>query len=121
MDECQKTLTQGNTEPLIDRVRKGIQMFSDRFSVTQEMIEKYIGCKAEAFSENDMIRLNNVYISLKDGMAKREDYFDLPTPDTGEAESEIRDPFAEQQKAEEKKSGKRGVKKDAEETGTGSE
>lgn len=122
VDECQKTLTQGNTEPLIDRVRKGIQMFSDRFSVTQEMIEKYIGCKAEAFSENDMIRLNNVYISLKDGMAKREDYFDLPTPDTGEAESEIRDPFAEQQKAEEKKSGKRGVKKDAEEeTGSGSE
>ena len=27
--ECQKTLTTGNNEPLIDRVRKGIKMFED--------------------------------------------------------------------------------------------
>lgn len=119
--ECQKTLTTGNTEPLIDRVRKGIKMFEDKFSVTQEMIEKYIGCKSEAFSENDMIRLNNVYRSLKDGMAKREDFFEIPAPDADKVDSEIQDPFAKQQKTEEKKSGKRGVKKDAEETGTGSE
>lgn len=119
--ECQKTLTTGNTEPLIDRVRKGIKMFEDKFSVTQEMIEKYIGCKSEAFSENDMLRLNNVYRSLKDGMAKREDFFEIPAPDADKVDSEIQDPFAKQQKTEEKKSGKRGVKKDAEETGTGSE
>ena len=119
--ECQKTLITGNTEPLIDRVRKGIKMFEDKFSVTQEMIEKYIGCKSEAFSENDMLRLNNVYRSLKDGMAKREDFFEVPAPDSDKADPEIQDPFAKQQKTEEKKSGKRGVKKDAEETGTGSE
>lgn len=120
--ECQKTLTTGNTEPLIDRVRKGIKMFEDKFSVTQEMIEKYIGCKSEAFSENDMLRLNNVYRSLKDGMAKREDFFEIPAPDADKVDSEIQDPFAKQQKTEEKKSGKRGVKKDAEEeTGAGSE
>lgn len=120
--ECQKTLTTGNTEPLIDRVRKGIKMFEDKFSVTQEMIEKYIGCKSEAFSENDMLRLNNVYRSLKDGMAKREDFFEIPAPDSGREDAEIRDPFAEQKETEEKKSGKRGVKKDAkEETEAGSE
>lgn len=121
VSECQKTLTTGNNEPLIDRVRKGIKMFEDKFSVTQEMIEKYIGCKSEAFSENDMVRLNNVYRSLKDGMAKREDFFEIPAPDSDKAGPEIQDPFAKQQKTEEKKSGKRGVKKDAEETGTGSE
>lgn len=120
--ECQKTLTTGNTEPLIDRVRKGIKMFEDKFSVTQEMIEKYIGCKSEAFSENDMLRLNNVYRSLKDGMAKREDFFEIPAPDSDKVDPEIQDPFAKQQKTEEKKSGKRGVKKDAEEeTEAGSE
>lgn len=120
--ECQKTLVSGNDKPLIDRVRNGIRLFEEKFSVTQEMIEKYIGCKCEAFSENDMIRLNNVYRSLRDGMASREQYFDLPTPGAGEAESEIQDPFAKQQNTEEKKSGKRGVKKDAEkETGAGSE
>lgn len=74
---CQKTLAGNNTEPLIDRVRKGAKMFEQKFSVTIPMLEKYIGCKLEAFSENDLIRLNNVYRSLNDGMAKREDYFDL--------------------------------------------
>lgn len=120
--ECQKTLTTGNTEPLIDRVRKGIKMFEDKFSVTQEMIEKYIGCKSEAFSENDMLRLNNVYRSLKDGMAKREDFFEIPAPGSSREDAEIRDPFAEQKETVEKKSGKRGGKKDAEEeTGAGPE
>ena len=46
-------------------------------SVPLEAIEKFIGCKAEAFSMNDLIRLKKVYRSLKDGMAKREDYFDM--------------------------------------------
>ena len=92
VEECQKTLVSGNTEPLIDLVRKGIKQFEDKFSVTQQMIEKYIGCKGEAFSEHDMIRLNNVYRSLRDGMAKREDYFDiaLPADDT-----EVENPFPE--------------------------
>ena len=117
-----KTLTTGNNEPLIDRVRKGIKMFEDKFSVTQEMIEKYIGCKSEAFSENDMVRLNNVYRSLKDGMAKREDFFEIPAPDSDKADPEIQDPFAAQKESEEKKTGKRGVKKDEEEkAGAGSE
>ena len=54
--ECQKTLVSGNEKPLIDRVRDGIRLFEEKFSVTQEMIEKYIGCKCEAFSENDMFK-----------------------------------------------------------------
>ena len=93
-----------------------------RFSRSMEMIEKYIGCKSEAFSENDMVRLNNVYRSLKDGMAKREDFFEIPAPDSDKADPEIQDPFAAQKESEEKKTGKRGVKKDEEEkAGAGSE
>ena len=92
LDACQKTLAGGNKEPLIDRVRKGAKIFEDKFSVTIPMLEKYIGCKLEAFSENDLIRLNNVYRSLKDGMAKREDYFDLGT--VTQDDSELTDPFA---------------------------
>lgn len=113
--ECQKTLTTGNSEPLIDRVRKGIKMFEDRFSVTQEMVEKYIGCKSEAFSENDMVRLNNVYRSLKDGMAKREDFFEIPAPDYDKGDPEIKDPFAAQREDDKKKNEKRGVEKDEKE------
>lgn len=94
VEECQKTLVNGNSEPLIDRVQKGIKLFEDKFSVSQQMIEKYIGCKSEAFSENDMVRLNNVYRSLRDGMAKREDYFEITLPVD---EKEIGNPFPGQE------------------------
>lgn len=110
LTECKKTLAGGNTEPLIDRVRKGAKIFEEKFSVTVPMLEKYIGCKLEAFSENDLIRLNNVFRSLKDGMAKREDYFDIsPEVDDGE----IKDPFKEKEEKETKKQ-KRGKKSDSE-------
>lgn len=110
--ECQKTLREGNTKPLIDRIRDGIRKFEENFSVTQEMIEKYIGCKSEAFSENDMIRLNNVYRSLRDGIASREQYFDLPAPGS-KGEGEVQDPFAGKQGTESEKPAKKDVKKDA--------
>lgn len=109
--ECQKTLANGNAEPLIDRVRKGIKLFEEKFSVTQQMLEKYIGCKCEAFSENDMVRLNNVYRSLKDGMAKREDFFDVPLPTEAQ---EITDPFSNKGEGEENEKNKE-VKKDVHE------
>ena len=78
------------------------------------MIEKYIGCKSEAFSENDMVRLNNVYRALRDGMASRELYFELPAPDAVPAENEVQDPFAGKAENSEKKTLKKDVKKDAE-------
>lgn len=94
IEECKNTLTNKNNEPLIDRVRKGIKLFEDKFSVSQDMIEKYIGCKCEAFSENDMVRLNNVFRSLRDGMAKREDYFEISLP---AADTEVENPFDKKQ------------------------
>ncbi len=98
IDTCQKTLAGNNKEPLIDRVRKGAKMFEQKFSVTIPMLEKYIGCKLEAFSENDLVRLNNVYRSLNDGMAKREDYFDLGA---GEVDnSDILNPFEKEENNE---------------------
>lgn len=80
IEQCTLTLRSGNQEPLIDRVRKMVGAFEKEFSVTKEMLEKYIGCSSDAFSENDFIRLRKVYRSLKDGMAKREDYFDIKSP-----------------------------------------
>lgn len=77
VDQCQLTLKGANPEPLIDRVRKMVKTFEDKFSVTKEMLEEYIGCNSDAFSENDFMRLRNIYGSLKDGMSKREDYFKI--------------------------------------------
>lgn len=120
VEECQKTLVSGNTEPLIDRVRKGIKLFEDKFSVTKQMIEKYIGCKTEAFSENDMLRLNNVYRSLRDGMAKREDYFEITPPVD---EKEVQNPFdgknSEQKKEEAREEKSEGAVTNGEESDSG--
>lgn len=76
-EECRKTIKDGNTEPLKDRVRKMLVAFEAEYQVSQPMIEKYIGCKLDAISENDFIRLKNVYRALRDGMAKREAYFEV--------------------------------------------
>ena len=105
VEQCKKTMTEGNEKPLIDRIREGVKLFEEKFSVSQQMLEKYIGCKCEAFSENDMVRLNNVYRSLRDGMSKREDYFDVSLP---EEETEVTDPF--KGKSEQKKEGTDGKK-----------
>lgn len=90
VDQCNKTLASGSTKPIIDLVRDMAGIFQNEFGVPLEAIEKYIGCKSEAFSMNDLVRLKRVYKSLRDGMAKREDFFDLaPSSD----DSGITDPF----------------------------
>ncbi len=79
VEQCQKTLRGGSKEPLTDRVRKMVAVFQSEFAVPQECLEKYIGCKAEAFTEQSIVRLRGVYNSLREGRANREDYFELPT------------------------------------------
>lgn len=91
IDQCNKTMSEGGKKPVIDLVRDMAAIFEREFSVPIEAIEKYIGCKSEAFSMNDLVRLKRVYKSLHDGMAKREDYFDLPRL-KGEG---VTDPFKE--------------------------
>jgi hypothetical protein len=64
--------------------------------ISKEMIEKFIGCNADAFTEKDLIKLGRVFNSLKDGMSKREDYFEIKlTGDTGN-ESKAEQAFKKQ-------------------------
>lgn len=100
VDQCMITMKSNNPEPLIDRVRKMVKVYEDEFSVTKDMIEKFLGCSSDAFSENDFVRLRNVYKSLRDGMAKREDYFDIPQPK--KSNGEAKDPFASENKSDDK-------------------
>lgn len=97
IEECEKTLVKGETKPVIDLVKEMSVIFQNELSVPIDAIEKYIGCKAEAFSMNDLVRLKKVYRSLKDGMAKREDYFDFKSQIKSEDNSEIKNPFEAQE------------------------
>lgn len=104
IEECNKTLIGENSKPIIDLVREMAAIFKKEFGIPLDAIEKYIGCKTEAFTMNDLVRLKKVYRSLHDGMAKREDFFELAPPVNN---AEIQDPFENKvEKKEEKKDAK---------------
>ena len=63
--------------PLVDMVRALVKNFQEQYGVTAEMLEAYIGCKKEAFSQQSVIRLKNVYNAIRDGSASVEQYFDM--------------------------------------------
>ncbi len=41
------------------------------------MIQEYIGSNVDAFTEQDFLKIGRIYTSLRDGMAKKEDYFNV--------------------------------------------
>ncbi|ANY71688.1 hypothetical protein BBD41_03315 [Paenibacillus ihbetae] len=91
LEQCRKTLKDGYKEPLADRVRNALLKFHEKYGVTKEMIEEYLGCSQESFTENDFLRIANIWRSLNDNMAKREDYFNFkPVKITTAAEEEFK-------------------------------
>lgn len=86
VEQCQNTLINGEEKPLEDLIKDCVRTAEKTYQVPQESLEKYIGCKASAFSMNDLIRLKKVFNSIKDGMAKREEIFELPGVEKKEAE-----------------------------------
>ena len=80
VEQCTKTLTEGNTEPLVDRVRKMFAAF-EAFGVTPAMIEARAQRKSESFTEQNILDLRKVYMSLKDGMSAAEEWFEFAAPE----------------------------------------
>lgn len=74
VDQCRKTLREGDKEPISSRAAKMVVAFAE-FGITQGMIETKLGNKLDAVSENQLASLRRIYKSLKDGVGKREDYF----------------------------------------------
>ncbi|WP_233549528.1 hypothetical protein [Lysinibacillus yapensis] len=74
--ECELTLSGQNTGPLKDRVVQALNMFKEKYKVTQEMVEKKFGYNINSFTEIDLIELGKIFNSLKDGMATVEDWFE---------------------------------------------
>ncbi|MCU6702442.1 hypothetical protein [Muriventricola aceti] len=75
--QCNATLAGKSRMPLVDMVRALVKNFQEQYGVTAEMLETYIGCKKEAFSQQSVVRLKNVYNTLRDGSANVEQYFDM--------------------------------------------
>lgn len=77
LNKCDLTLSQGETEPIADRIRKMVASFKEKFSVTQTMIELRLGHKIEAIIEPELVQLRKIFNALKDGHSKREDFFSM--------------------------------------------
>lgn len=75
--QCNVTLASGGKMPLVDMIRALVKNFQEQYGVTAEMLEQYIGCKKESFSNQSVVRLKNVYNTLRDGSASVEQYFDM--------------------------------------------
>ena len=82
VEQCNATLSGGGGMPLVDMVRILVQKFQEQYGVTAEMLEEYIGCKKEAFSNQSVVRLKNVFNTLRDGSASVEQYFPVSTSPT---------------------------------------
>ena len=75
VERCKKTMSSGK-EPIGERIKKLITAFAE-FSVKVEHIEKRLGHTMDATNESELVTLRAIYKSLKDGMAKREDFFEI--------------------------------------------
>lgn len=104
---CNKTLSGNNRRPLIDRLREMVDLFQTKYSVPLSSIEKYFGYPLDVFTETDGVNLAGIYNALRDGVAKREDYFQLPKVSDTEGEAQT----TEDTSCGEDKSKKTGAKK----------
>ncbi len=77
LTECEKTLEGDNSKPLKERIKDMIDAF-EKIGVSQDMIEKRIGCKLDVMIVKQLSDLGSIYNSIKNNFKKVEDFFELP-------------------------------------------
>lgn len=98
IEECNKTLAGKNPKPLIDRLRELCNLLEKYFSVPLSSIERYFGYPLANFSEMDWQSLGGIYNILREGGAKREDYFKMPAINAAQEAQDATDGEAEAKK-----------------------
>lgn len=73
---CEKTLQGAYEEPLSDRIVKMVEAF-DKLGVPQQALEQRLGHPMKSTIEQELANLRKIYTGLKDGIAKREDFFNI--------------------------------------------
>jgi hypothetical protein len=88
---CNKAL-EGGKGPIIDRVRLMLSAFHE-LGVTQEMIEKRLGHVIGVTTEAEIVKLTQIFNSLRDNFGQRSDYFEMPGADAQEPATGDRAPI----------------------------
>lgn len=94
VQKCNDTLINGQKEPLEDRLRKALDAFKKDFGVTKEMIEDSFQLNIDAFTEHDFVKLGRIYTSIREGVGKKEDFFD--TKKTSPVKSKLEEQFQQE-------------------------
>lgn len=76
---CERTLKGNGQKPLADRIRDMVIAFGD-LQVTKPMLDERLGMPVESASETQIAGLRRIYTSLKDGIGKREEFFNVSPP-----------------------------------------
>jgi hypothetical protein len=79
--ECDSTLS-NNEKVTPETVKKMLEGLAG-YSVTRAQVEKRIGRSMDAITPGQMVSLRRVYVGLRDGMGKVEDYFEIQSPAEG--------------------------------------
>jgi hypothetical protein len=86
---CEDTLAKGDNIPLSERIVKMLQAFEE-LGVTREMIEAYIQHKIDAINQQEIVNLQKIFVSIKDGYAPREKYFQVQDSSLNQINSVIK-------------------------------
>jgi len=79
--KCNETISKSDGDkPIEDRVRTMVVKFNE-LGVTAAMLEAFLGHKLKAVVPQQLVRLQKIYKSIYDGVAGREDFFDISVGD----------------------------------------
>lgn len=106
--QVKKTLETGEL-PLADRIRLMIQKF-DEVGVKVEHLEKRLGHKLDATIPQEIVTLQGIYKSIKDGFSGREDFFEIGGEKNNDSAENLESLLAEKAKKNPLKS--EGIKDD---------
>lgn len=82
-EACEETLKENTGDPK-EKIQKMLTAFSE-FEVTREQLEKHIGYSLDSVKPNDIVKLQKVYMAIKDGMKSAKDFFGNENKDNSEA------------------------------------
>lgn len=83
-----------------EKIQAMVKAFKDSYGVPQELIEKRLGKRAESINAAQMLSLRKIYQSLKDGMSKPGDWFDIDDTESAAAQvSDLNDALRQQKDA----------------------
>lgn len=75
IEECKKTITGTNDEPISTRVRKMTQAFAG-YGVTIDHLERYLGCKLDEVLIDQLVDMIGIYNAISKEGIKPSEYFE---------------------------------------------